>query len=376
MEKRIVFLLDKYVKRKISPEEVNEIKDFMQSSKQNRDLVNAFIQLNKTELQASMAARADKDKAWKRIKRHMDTHKRKLIISWAASVAVILAVASTATIVYTHLSHQSEIAMNAVMQAEAQNHAVITLTENEGIEIDGAKPSQFKDKNGKVICENKDGKVVYFSHIAQPMYHKVSVKEGSTYKITLSDGTNITLASGAEMIYPIGGEKRDVRLKGEAFFEVTHNENSPFTVACTNGSQVTVLGTRFNVSARENMPVTVTVESGKVGVTYRDATSYLHTNEQVSTEESTLGSVNKVDAKLYTSWANGIYEFDDVPMQVITQQLSLWYGVDFVFASPQLKERKFTGALLRDEKLGYTLSLLKDVSNLNFSISENKVTIE
>lgn len=376
MEERIIHLLKKYIERTISSDELEEIKTFAANSQQNRELVRTFIQLHKTEIQADFLTRLDNAEGWNRVQSRLANRRRKRIALWVASVAAILAVVVTVGTFWLMPERQQPMTMTAMMQAQAQNRAVITLNTGEDIAVDGSKAQQMQVGNGKIRCENSNGKLVYYGHTDQPIYNKVSVMEGSTYKIALSDGTGLTLASGSEVVYPIGGNKRDVKLKGEALFDVTHDEQKPFTVECANGVKVTVLGTRFNISAQAGKPVVVTVESGRVGVSHKGNTVYLNGGEQASFGQGESETVEKVDAKLYTSWASGIYEFNDVPMAVIAHQLSLWYGVDFVFASPQVKERKFTGALLRDEKLGYTLGLLKEVSNLKFRMDNNKIVIE
>ncbi len=376
METRIISLLKKYIERTVSPEEVEEIKSFMQQSDRNSDIVHTFISLHKTEIQADFLSFINKDEAWNRVRMRMAARKRKRVAMWAAAVAASVIVILSATMIYFHQFDQTPTTLTAVMQADAQNRAVITLTDGEGIELDGKQASQLKDAHGNVVCENKNGKIVYYKPSPRPIYNKVCVMEGSTYKIALSDGTEITLASGSEIVYPIGGTKRDVKLKGEALFDVHHDDQRPFTVACANGTKVTVLGTKFNVSAQAGKPVAVTVESGKVGVTADGKTLFLTNGEHAVFGNGAEPQPQKVDAKLYTSWASGIYEFNDVPMSVIVNQLSLWYGVEFEFASPHVKERKFTGALLRDEKLGYTLGLLKEVSNLKFSMNGEKIVIE
>ncbi len=376
METRIISLLKKYIERNVSSEELEEIRTFMRQSDQNRDIVRTFLSLHKTEIQADFLSRIDKGEGWNRVKTRIAARKRRRITMWAAAVAASIVVVLSATMIYIHNLDQSATTLAAVMQTDAQNRAVIMLTDGEGIELDGKQTSQLKDESGNVVCENKNGKIVYYKSSPRPIYNKVSVMEGSTYKIALSDGTEITLASGSEIVYPIGGSKRDVKLKGEALFDVHHDEQKPFTVECPNGVKVTVLGTKFNVSAQDGKPVAVTVETGKVGVTTNGNTLFLNNGEQAVFGNGVEAQVQKVDAKLYTSWASGIYEFNDVPMSVIVNQLSLWYGVNFEFASPRIKERKFTGALLRDEKLGYTLGLLKEVSNLKFSMNGDKIVIE
>lgn len=104
--------------------------------------------------------------------------------------------------------------------------------------------------------------------------------------------------------------------------------------------------------------------------------SYWSPDEQAIASSDGSFSIATVDAKQYTSWASGIYEFDNVPLDVIVKKLSLWYGIDFKFASEQLKQRTFTGVLLRDKNLNYSLSLLKDVSNLNFKTDGECIIIE
>ena len=61
MEDRILFLLKKYAERNISPKELGEIRDFMQASEHNRKVVDTFIQLHKTEIQADALKRLNKE---------------------------------------------------------------------------------------------------------------------------------------------------------------------------------------------------------------------------------------------------------------------------------------------------------------------------
>jgi ferric-dicitrate binding protein FerR (iron transport regulator) len=78
---------------------------------------------------------------------------------------------------------------------------------------------------------------------------EVYAPEGSRIKFTLPDGSMGWLNSGARMKYPaIFGKNRNLELSGEAFFEVKHLEESDFTVnvAEMNGRD---FGTKFNIAA-------------------------------------------------------------------------------------------------------------------------------
>jgi transmembrane sensor len=84
-------------------------------------------------------------------------------------------------------------------------------------------------------------------------------------KQDLPDGSKITLNKHSELAYVLTNKNvRQVKLKGEAFFEVTHNEELPFEIMI---DEVIIkdIGTAFNVRALpESNTIEVLVESGEV----------------------------------------------------------------------------------------------------------------
>ncbi len=108
----------------------------------------------------------------------------------------------------------------------------------------------------------------------------VNAPLGEQVTVTLPDQSVVTLNSGSRLEYArrfeswplIGTAKRRVFLQGEAFFDV-EKQVKPFVVETFN-AQVRVLGTTFNVWAREHdvAPETrVALNSGEVLVTHHDA---------------------------------------------------------------------------------------------------------
>lgn len=376
MEERIIYLLKRYVSRSLTAEDARELKDFVNSSAYNREVFRNFAMLHKTDIQTAMANRADKETAWHNIISGITTRKRRGLGMRIAAAAVIVLITATAAFIYHDRYLKPKTTLTAMMQTEAKNRAVIMMPNGSSIKLDSKESVQYKDNRGNLLCENKRGDLIYYTQSQEPIYNRVTVDEGSTYKITLPDGTRITLASGSELVYPIGGDKRDVTLKGEALFDVTPDKSRPFTVDCGDDVEVTVLGTRFNISAYSHKPLTVTVESGSVDVSTAVENHILHPGQQISVSGSGQCSVSEVNTGMYTSWASGIYEFDNVPLKDIASELSLWYGIDFEFASHSLEERKFTGVLMRDKNLSYSLSLIKDVSDLEFKTDGEKIVIE
>jgi len=97
----------------------------------------------------------------------------------------------------------------------------------------------------------------------------VEAGPGTVASVTLPDGSSVELNSGSTLSYPRwsfpgGARERRVRLAGEAFFQVSP-ASEPFVVSTFN-ARVLVLGTRFNVRAREESGggTEVALESGRV----------------------------------------------------------------------------------------------------------------
>lgn len=78
----------------------------------------------------------------------------------------------------------------------------------------------------------------------------VIVPAGQRAELLLADGTKVWLNSRSKLKFPDRFQKdaRKVELDGEGYFEVTHQEEAPFTVH-TSKYDVKVLGTEFNVKA-------------------------------------------------------------------------------------------------------------------------------
>ena len=83
---------------------------------------------------------------------------------------------------------------------------------------------------------------------SQPVYNTITIPRGGEYKLVLADHTIVWLNSDSQLTYPVAfnGDTRELRLKGEAFFEVTKDIHKPFIVH-TSQFDIRVTGTQFNV---------------------------------------------------------------------------------------------------------------------------------
>lgn len=183
--------------------------------------------------------------------------------------------------------------------------------------------------------------------------------------VNLPDGSSVSLKKGSRLAYfknRFGTTKREVFMSGEAFFEITKNPKIPFIVYA-NELITKVLGTSFTVSAYPNdKHVNVSVKTGKVSVfTQFEAkrSLKLHTNEldgvvltpnqQITLDRQELRlSRTLIQQPQVLSAADRelqSFEFDDVSVAQIFEEVEKAYGVEIVYDEELLFACKMTASL-------------------------------
>lgn len=243
----------------------------------------------------------------------------------------------------------------------------------------------FSMKQKQVVIKNEAArKLVYEPNESkQPesiKNNRLLIPKGNTYQVILADGTKVWLNSETELSYPtqFTGDKREVTLSGEAFFEVAHNPNKPFYVN-TNGIQVKVLGTVFNISSyREDPVIRTTLVEGSVAVRpEKGEEQVISPSEQFSFEKETGKSdIRTVDTELYTSWVNGEYIFKDVPLIEIITKLQRWHDFTVSFQDEGLKYKHFSLKADRSTDLDQLLEIISFTSEVKLERTGNSINIK
>ncbi|MFV0268761.1 MAG: FecR family protein [Draconibacterium sp.] len=132
----------------------------------------------------------------------------------------------------------------------------------------------------------------------------ISTPLASKTSFTLPDGSAVYLNAGSSISFPksFSGDKRWVKLDGEAYFDVAQSKR-PFEVE-TPALTVDVYGTAFNIMAYNNALPEVTLERGKVAVTSKTGEQrFLNPGEHalIDTISQSI-AVNTVETNLFTSW--------------------------------------------------------------------------
>ena len=157
---------------------------------------------------------------------------------------------------------------------------------------------------------------------------KYELAEGERTEATLPDGSNFVLNAESVLTYnkDVWENTRTLNLAGEAFFEV--KKGSKFTVNTPHG-MVGVLGTKFNVRARNNT-LEVNCQSGKVAVTDKDGNVFgeLTANDAIRIlEDGTIESWKTSPAEK-ASWVDGIFRFKNVSLAVVVDELERQFEID------------------------------------------------
>lgn len=262
------------------------------------------------------------------------------------------------------------------------NKAVLTLNDGSIHNLTSSGNLRLTEDGASISNEGTKLKYTEKNIIPQKIkYNTLTVPRGGEFSLQLSDGTKVWLNSESVLHYPVqfSEKERRVELTGEAFFEVSRNEKSPFFVE--SGQQtVEVFGTEFNISCyKENQFVYTTLVNGSVEV----FSSNKPENRQTlaPNEQSILGksdekiSKQAVDPYQYVSWKEGRFVFRDQNLQEIMTKLAKWYDVEVIFANEDLKEIKFTGNLKRYEDFGEVLKKIEKTREVEFEINGKIITI-
>ncbi len=196
-------------------------------------------------------------------------------------------------------------------------------------------------------------------------YNTVITPRGGEYQLVLSDGTKVWLNAASSIRYPVcfSGKERRVTVVGEAYLEVAKDAAHPFIVT-TRQSNITVLGTSFDVKAYPDEPVDKTsLVEGLVKV----GDVLLRPGAQVVVDckrSITVGTANLEEA---LAWKNGLFVFQSECLESITRKLSRWYNVDIVFTDNTLKNIRFTGRLRRYDDMTVLLNMISSTSRVTFT---------
>ncbi len=207
----------------------------------------------------------------------------------------------------------------------------------------------------------------YFSEPEQ--FISIITPTGKIKNLKLPDGTDVWLNSGSILKYSNRFDKtnRMVNIEGEGYFEVVKDEKNPFTVSMGR-SAVIVHGTSFNVKGCQSEgKYEVILVEGSVEYVNSEKSVFIIPGERL-TESTVLGrlEIDHVNTANYTSWKSGKVYFDKQSLNDLVTLLEEWYGIKFEFANNDIRLYTFTGVIIKNNSLDYTLQIIEMTNKVKF----------
>lgn len=307
-----------------------------------------------------------------------DTAPVRKLFPWRyAAAAAILVIVATAGWHFLSVNKQEIPAIVAHDALPGHNGAILTLSDGRQVVLDSGGNGQI-GKQGTTTILKQNGQLVYNTQKvtdASLSFNTLSTPKARQYSVVLPDGSHVWLNAASSLKYPtaFNGKQREVEMTGEAYFEVAHNASQPFIIK-TNGTEVKVLGTHFNINAYSDESTTrTTLLQGLVEVSYGGKDLKIQPGKQARSEPQGI-RVLSVNTEQVVAWKNGLFDFNGMTLKEVLRQLARWYDMHVVFEGGNTDEL-FSGEIDRNLNLSQVLSGLESM-HLHFRIEGKKLIVK
>jgi len=312
---------------------------------------------------------------------HLPRKKRKMRIAFAACLTLFILFGSV--LYFSQVTKRDNDQKVAVVIEPGRNQATLSLDNGTVFDLDSLKAGKVLHENGVKVEKTKEGELIYSTAAAAPedekeiLMNTVSTPRGGQYKVQLPDGSRVWLNAASSLTFPsrFTKESRTVELAGEAYFEVTRNEDIPFRVR-TKKETIEVLGTHFNVNSYADEPASITtLVEGKVKVSLPNAVSQiLRPGQQSLVRTGDDIQVNEVDPFEIVAWKDGDFMFNNEALERAMRKVERWYNVEFVYED-NIGNVPIWGSVSRYEKIEEVLKVVELTEAAHFKIEGRRVYV-
>ena len=375
---RIAYLLERYVNKSCSREELDEL--FAAIGKgDDPEALDRFLEESwHAELPVPDI---DYEQAYQQIRPVSKPRGMVIMLKRIAVAAAILLLAGAAywLLGRRQAAQQPELAGQAgiALIAPGSNRAMLTLGDGSVVTLDSAGKQVIRQEG--VAIQQQNGQLSYASQPADGSvhYNKLTTPRGGQFRVVLPDGTKVWLNSASMLRYPTAftGNERVVELDGQGYFEVAANARQPFKVKVQN-MEVQVLGTDFDIMAyRDEATINTTLLTGSIQVKEGSHEQLLRPGQQavIDNEDHQL-TVRTADIRKVIAWKNGLFVFNNMALPAILREVARWYDVDIVYTTSPGTEL-YGGGIGRNLQLADILALLEGNGYNHFKVEGRKVIV-
>lgn len=388
-ETRISQLIVRYLCGELSDKEREELHAWIEARESHRRLFQELCSLeavkedvrareavdSKTAVEA-MRRRIQESEALEEDVRPTVGSKFRSLRVWVSAAVITLFVSLVGLGGWEYYSHVSKWKGEALAKAEQ------------------ARQSQIKAGTTKAMLMLSDGRMIRLG--SNIKMNKAAVRRalgnsykgtivletprGGEYSITMTDGTEVCLNAGSRIEYPavFDGKERRVKTTGEAYFKVAHDADHPFIVE-TEGQEVKVLGTEFNINAYSEDKVVTTLIRGSIALKpmgSKGGELTLKPGDQAEYDKHNgTATLHSANTEVVSSWTRGKFVFEDQTLGQIMESLSRWYDFRYHFSNPKLASTVFMGSVPRYGNFQNVLHILEMSGGIKFRVRGKNVEV-
>ena len=284
--------------------------------------------------------RYDQEQAWKKLNSAIQRKRLHRRISYMSSVAAMVAIAFTSFYLWRG------------------EDVILSLSDGRRIDLSAR---EGKIGAGEEVVNHPENKQLFYA-----------ADQGGE---KISRMNRLDVPQGAEYHLVLSGDTREVELEGEAYFEVTRDENRPFIVHAGQVA-VKVLGTEFNVNTCRKQKVQTVLVKGSVQVENGGKREVVLRPGELAETVGTQIRVTQVNVRKYTAWREGVFYFEEAELEEIMTELADWYCVQAVFTDQTVRTRKFSGVLERSETIENVLKKIERTTSVHFTIQQGIIQVK
>ncbi len=394
--KHIANLISSFLEGTLQPSEEKELNSWIAENEENRKLFEKLTNPDFLEQKLKSWKASSTEKAWAsvipQIRAAQSVPKiggRKL---WTVA-AVLLPLIALSILTIRYLSTPAVenkpapvLALEDIHILPKGNIAKLTLGDGQTIELGEAASQSITEQDGTQV--RIDNNALNYQLSGKPVkagltYNTLETPRGAEYQVRLSDGTKVRLNAASSLKFPthFDGTERKVFLTGEAYFEVEKKTDLSKFIVVTDRSEVTVLGTKFNISSySDDLLQKTTLAEGAVKITH--ATGEENNGiilkpgyQAVVTRPDESIRVNEINIDIALAWTKGLFIFEKESVSNIMNLLARWYDVDIAYDKSADRSITFTGRIARYEDINDILNLLELTEKVSFTLSDKQLMV-
>lgn len=302
---------------------------------------------------------SDLNASWHSLEHKIESRRNRLRFTVAAAFAAAVVMAGLA-IAFDKLGQGKK----ELIADHRSNFDEVTLILSSGKEVPLSDGATIEYSDGRIKADNEEIDLVR-THDGND---KLIVPDGKSAKLVLADGTTMYINAGSEVTFPpkFASSERTISINGEAYLDVKHDENAPFTVS-TAKFKISVLGTAFNVNAYDNSSSSpeVVLLRGKVEVVSKTGENViLSPDQKASVSMNGDIAIDTVNANEYILWTKGILSLDATKIRSVVERMSHYYGVK-ITCSDDIADIELDGKLDLESGVWKALNWIANVGGFN-----------